>query len=200
MNTPFIVRDADHGDLDTLVEILSDSFAHDPMFNWVFPRAEFYPHFFRLLVRDVYLPRGIIHIEQQGRAAALWLPPAERFQVAPRLGLLRLGLKLVRQQGLRSIRRVHRQGAVFARHYPSSEPHYYLQFIGCRHGDQGRGIGSALLQQGLRICDGHGMPAYLECSNHRNVPLYHRHGFDIRAKQAVGKNGPLAWFMWREGR
>jgi len=200
MITPPIVRDADHGDLDTLVEILSDSFARDPMFNWVFPQPEFYPYFFRLLVRDVYLPRGIVHIEQQGRAAALWLPPAERLQVAPRLGLLRLGLKLFRQQGLRSIRRLHRQGSVFARHYPSSEPHYYLQFIGCRHSDQGQGIGSALLKQGLRICDGQGMPVYLECSNHRNVPLYQRYGFDIRANQAVGKNGPLAWFMWREGR
>ena len=199
MNTPPIVREADHGDLDTLVNTLSDSFAHDPMFNWVFPQAEFYPHFFRLLVRDVYLPRGIIHIEQQGRAAALWLPPAERFQVAPTRGLLRLGLKLVRQQGLRTVWRVHRQGSVFARHYPS-EPHYYLQFIGCRHSDQGRGIGSALLKQGLRICDEHGMPAYLECSNHRNVPLYQRHGFEIRGKQVVGKHGPMAWFMWRDPR
>jgi ribosomal protein S18 acetylase RimI-like enzyme len=200
MDSPPIVRDADYEDLDTLVDTLSDSFAHDPMFNWVFPKAELYPHFFRLLVRDVYLPRGIIHIEEQGRAAALWLPPAERFEMAPRLGLLRFGLKLVREQGLRSVWRVNRQGSVFARHYPSSEPHYYLQFIGCRDSDQGQGIGGALLREGLRICDEHCMPAYLECSNHRNVPLYRRNGFEIQAQEEVGRNGPTAWFMWRDPR
>jgi len=200
MDTPPIVRDADHDDLDTLVNTLSDSFSRDPMFNWVFPKTALYPHFFRLLIRDVYLPMGMIHMEARGRAAALWLPPEERFEVAPRLGLLRFGLKLVRHQGLRSVWRVYRQGQVFARHYPSSEPHYYLQFIGCRHSDQGRGIGAALLKEGLRICDERGMPAYLECSNHRNVSLYERHGFEVRAREVVGNNGPMAWFMWREAR
>jgi len=200
MDTLPIVRDADHDDLDTLVDTLSDSFARDPMFNWVFPKKELYPHFFRLLIRDVYLPRGMIHIEERGRAAALWLPPEERFEVAPRLGLLRFGLKLLRNQGLRTVWRAYRQGSVFARHYPSSEPHYYLQFIGCRHSDQGRGIGAALLKEGLRVCDEHGMPAYLECSNHRNVSLYQRHGFEVKAQELVGKNGPMAWFMWRDSR
>lgn len=199
MDTPTIVRQADDTDLGALVNALSDSFSRDPMFNWVFPKTELYPHFFYLLIKEVYLPRGIVHIEQEGRAAALWLPPEERYEIAPRLGLLRFGLRLVRENGLRAVLRLRRQGSVFNNHYPT-EPHYYLQFIGCRHDDQGHGIGSALLQKGLRICDERGMPAYLECSNPRNVPLYKRHGFEIRANQAVGKNGPMAWFMWREPR
>lgn len=194
-----IIRDAAPDDLDTLVETLSDSFAQDPMFNWVFPRTPLYPAFFRMLVRDVYLPRGIVHIEAQGRAAALWLPPEERFKMAPRLGQLRFGVTMVRQGGLRPVWRVLQQGSVFSKHLPR-EPHYYLQFIGCRHSDQGRGIGSELLEQGIKICDERGMPAYLECSNSRNVPLYERHGFEIRSQQAVAKNGPMAWFMWRESR
>jgi ribosomal protein S18 acetylase RimI-like enzyme len=94
---------------------------------------------------------------------------------------------------------VYRQGSVFANHYPS-EPHYYLQFIGCRDSDQRQGIGSALLEEGLKICDEHSMPAYLECSNNLNVPLYQRHGFEIRTQQVVGKNGPMVRFMWREAR
>jgi ribosomal protein S18 acetylase RimI-like enzyme len=199
MDTPPIIRDAENTDLDSLVSTLSESFSEDPMFNWVFPKTELYPYFFHLLVKDVYLPRGIVHIEDQGRAAALWLPPEERFEVAPRLGLLKFGLKLVRENGLRPVWRVHQQGSVFAKHFPT-EPHYYLQFIGCRNSDQGHGIGAALLQEGLGICDERGMPAYLECSNYRNVPFYQRHGFDIKAQQVVGKNGPMAWFMWRDPR
>ena len=195
-----IIKVADHADLGTLVDILSDSFSSDPMFNWVFPKTELYPHFFYLLVREVYLPRGIVHIDNRGRAAALWLPPEERFQVAPRLGLLRFGIRLLgKQGGLRAVWRIYRQGSVFEKHYPD-EPHYYLQFIGCENDNQGQGIGSALLKQGLSECDAHGMPAYLECSNHRNVSLYQRHGFEVKARQVVGRDGPMVWFMWRDAR
>jgi ribosomal protein S18 acetylase RimI-like enzyme len=194
-----MIRNAAPADLDTLVATLSDSFAQDPMFNWVFPRAQLYPFFFHMLVKDVYLPRGIVHVEDQGRAAALWLPPQERFRVAPRLDLLKFGFRLIKQDGLRPVWRLRQQGWVFARHLPR-EPHYYLQFLGCRQQDQGRGYGAALLREGTRICDEHGMPAYLESSNIRNLPLYQRHGFEVRAAQAVAKNGPMVWFMWREAR
>jgi ribosomal protein S18 acetylase RimI-like enzyme len=194
-----IIRNAELADVETLVDTLSDSFAHDPMFNWVFPKSELYPYFFHLLVKDVYLARGIVHMANQGRAAALWLPPQERFQVAPRLGLLKFGFKLVRQDGLRPVWRLQQQGWVFARQLPR-EPHYYLQFLGCRQQDQGKGYGAALLREGTRICDERGMPAYLESSNIRNLPLYHRHGFEVTAARAVAKNGPMVWFMWREAR
>lgn len=193
------IRDAEQSDLDTLVDTLSDSFSHDPMFNWVFPNTQLYPHFFRMLVRDVYLERGIVHIDSQGRAAALWLPPEARMKMAPRMGLMKFALRLFREGGMRPVWRVRQQGSVFSRHLPR-EPHYYLQFIGCRHAHQGGGIGAGLLGHGIEICDERGMPAYLECSNRRNIPLYERHGFEVRAEQAVGRNGPMAWFMWRESR
>ncbi|MCX2978959.1 GNAT family N-acetyltransferase [Candidatus Marimicrobium litorale] len=200
MEHPPTIQIANDTDLGILVDILSDSFSTDPMFNWVFPQTELYPHFFHLLVKKVYLPHGIVHMDERDRAAALWLPPAERLEVAPRLGLLRFGIRLVgKTGGLRALSRLYRQGRVFEKHYPR-EPHYYLQFIGCRSADQGQGIGAALLKDGLAICDNRGMPAYLECSNHRNVPLYQRHGFQIKAQQVVGKNGPMAWFMWRDPR
>jgi ribosomal protein S18 acetylase RimI-like enzyme len=199
MDSPPIIRNAEPADLDILVDTLSNGFARDPMFNWLFPKTQLYPSFFHMLIKDVYLPHGIVHIEEQGRAAALWLPPQDRFEVAPRLSLLKFGLQLIKQDGLRPVWRLRQQGLVFAKHLPS-EPHYYLQFLGCRQQDQGRGIGAALLRQGTKICDERGMPAYLESSNERNLPLYQRHGFEVRATQAVAKNGPSAWFMWREAR
>jgi ribosomal protein S18 acetylase RimI-like enzyme len=158
-----------------------------------------YPDFFRLLVRDMYLPRGIAHMEIGGRAAALWLPPEERFEIPPRLALLAFASQLILHEGLRPLWRIRQQGAIFAKHLPK-EPHYYLQFIGCHQEAQGQGLGAALLKQGTRICDERGMPAYLESSNIRNVPLYERHGFEVRAEQALAKNGPSVWFMWRDPR
>jgi GNAT superfamily N-acetyltransferase len=43
---------------------------------------------------------------------------------------------------------------------------------------QGRGLGSAILQEGLRRCDADGLPAYLENSNPKNTGLYERLGFE----------------------
>jgi ribosomal protein S18 acetylase RimI-like enzyme len=63
--------------------------------------------------------------------------------------------------------------------YHPSEPCWYLPLIGVDPTCQGRGYGSALLRYALEQCDRDGMPAYLESSNPRNIPLYQRHGFEI---------------------
>lgn len=197
MDSPPVIRDGVPDDLDTLVDTLRDSFAEDPIFNWVFPDAALYPYFFRLVVSELYLPRGMIHLDDAGRAAALWLPPEERYQLPPRLSLIYFGFRLLRHGGPRCLRRLRTQGALYSKHLPR-EPHYYLQFLGCRHDHQGHGIGTALLQEGLLVCDERDMPVYLESSNERNLPLYERHGFEVRATAQVSKKGPTVWFMWRE--
>ena len=197
MHTLPAIRDATADDLETLVDTLSDSFANDPILNWVIPRVQLYPEFFRLLIKEVYLPRGMVHIAGDGRAAALWLPPEERFEIPPRLSLVNMFVKLVLYQGPAPLWRMYQQGALFAKHHPK-DPHYYLQFIGCRQRNQGQGLGAALLKQGTKTCDEQGMPAYLESSNSLNVPLYQRHGFEIIHQQACARGGPKAWFMWRE--
>ncbi|MCB1679377.1 MAG: GNAT family N-acetyltransferase [Halioglobus sp.] len=193
------IRDGSASDLDTLVATLSDSFAADPVLNWVMPRPQLYPDFFRVLVRDVYLPRGIVHMEQRGRGAALWLPPGEPVAIPAQPGLIAMLGRLVLHRGPVPLWRIHRQGALFARHHPR-EQHFYLQFIGCRQRDQGRGIGAALLERGTRACDDQQMPAYLESSNRLNVPLYQRHGFEVIHQQRISARGPTVWFMWRDPR
>lgn len=42
---------------------------------------------------------------------------------------------------------------------------------------QGRGHGSRLMEAALSRCDADGVPAYLESSDPRNIPLYERFGF-----------------------
>ena len=51
--------------------------------------------------------------------------------------------------------------------------------IGVDPSRQGQGLGSALLKAGLQRCDEEGLPAYLESSSPKNVPLYERHGFEV---------------------
>ena len=62
---------------------------------------------------------------------------------------------------------------------------------------RGRGIGSALLKHGTRLCDEAGCMAYLESSNIRNNPLYERFGFEVVEEKKVAEDGPTIWLMRR---
>ena len=194
-----VVRDGQGSDLETLVELFSDSFSEDPVLNWIIPLPDIYPKFFRVIIEDIFLPKGIVHIEEQGRSGAMWLRPGAAFDIPPRMAMIRLILTLAVRKGIRPLLRIYRQGAVFERHQPI-KPHYHLVFIGSRRANQGHGFGSAVLKQGTRLCDEEGMPAYLESSNPLNVPLYQRHGFEIMAEEVLPGDGPKVWFMWREPR
>jgi len=51
---------------------------------------------------------------------------------------------------------------------------------------QGNGHGAALMKYALRQIDHDHLPAYLESSNAKNIPLYQRHGFEILGTIQVG--------------
>ena len=61
---------------------------------------------------------------------------------------------------------------------------------------QGEGLGSALMQPVLELCDRERVPAYLESSKERNVDFYARHGFRVTSELRLPK-GPAMWPMWR---
>ena len=61
------------------------------------------------------------------------------------------------------------------------------------------GIGSALIQPILDVCDRDEVPAYLESSKERNIDFYARHGFRVTDELAL-PDGPPVWPMWRDPR
>ena len=65
---------------------------------------------------------------------------------------------------------------------------------------QGRGIGSQLLAPILARCDQERMPAYLESSKEKNLPLYERNGFKVTEEFTIPDGGPKLWLMWRDPR
>jgi len=196
-HTAPIIRDGTVDDIDTLVDIFVDSFADDPFLNWIMPEPSLYPGFFRLVIEELFLPRGMVHIEAQGRGAALWLPPGIHFDVPLRPALVWMFARLILKRGLTPAKRIQQQGSLFSRHLPT-EPHYHLLFVGCRNSCKGQGVGSALLKHGNRIPDGAGALAYLESSRDINVPLYERHGYEVTAEDTMAGGGPTAWFMLRQ--
>ena len=79
----------------------------------------------------------------------------------------------------------------------TSGPHWYLRLLGVDPEHQGAGLGSVLLEHGLRRADATGHPCYLETFEERNVPFYLRHGFDLVVDEATPTPGLHIWGFYR---
>jgi GNAT superfamily N-acetyltransferase len=181
------IRTATAGDRPRILATLTAAFAADPAVRWMYPDdAQFRRHFpgFVLAFAGGSIEAGCAHYGAGFDGAALWLPPgAEPDEDA-------LGAHL--EQTTRGAD----QAALFAvleemGSYHPREPHWYLPLIGVRPEAQGQGLGGALLRHTLQHCDRDRLPAYLESSNPRNVPLYQRHGFELLGTIQKGSSPPI---------
>jgi ribosomal protein S18 acetylase RimI-like enzyme len=201
MPTGSSVRKATLADAPRLAQALASAFQDDPVIAWIFPdehrRRAVLPAFMEFRLRKLAFPHDEVWTTTGGAAAAVWLPPPGRWQLS-RPRRLRLLPPLVRFLGLRTASVLAGLERMEKRH-PHDPPHWYLFILGTEPAAQGRGLGSALLDQMLARVDAEGMPAYLESSNERNLALYGRYGFEVTSEVVI-PGGPRIWPMWREPR
>ena len=133
-------------------------------------------------------------------AAALWMPPERADLKQPLWQELKMIPALLSFAGLRGISRVNAFRKAADAHHPKAKPHFYLMTIGVDPRFQGQGLGSALLEANLNHIDAKALPAYLESSSAKNVPLYRRHGFEVVSEFRARADAPPLWGMWREAR
>ncbi|MEZ4554222.1 MAG: GNAT family N-acetyltransferase [Dehalococcoidia bacterium] len=193
-----MVTRASTGDGDAVAAILTRAFADDPVYRWFmrerFPLDLLQDHF-RHEVAD-YLDSAEVYLAAGAAGAALWRP-APGAQPSPLIGLLRAMPGLSRYSGPLRLHRLWRLIRATEARYPR-EPHRYLYLVGVEPEHQGRGVGSALIRAGLEACDRDRLPAYLESSKARNVPLYVKHGFRVVERLDLARRGPSLWLMWRD--
>ena len=167
---------------DSLLNVLMLAFSSDPCMRWTFRRPDVFLAAFKPFV--TLLGAGMNHdglfLTQDGAAGALWLPPGVE-QDGEAIGAL-LDQLLPDHPDPAAGEQIGREMRGFHPH----EPHWYLSMLGVDPSSQGRGYGSALLKAGLARCDADGLPAYLESSNPKNVPLYERFGFEVLGRIAPG--------------
>lgn len=79
-----------------------------------------------------------------------------------------------------------------------AQSHYYLGVIGVRGGQQGRGVGAALLEAfcGASSKDSTSRGVYLETASDASLRFYLKHGFEVRGEGRLGKDTPL-WCVFR---
>lgn len=172
---------------------LTTAFGNDPVTRWAFPDPHqylvYFPEFARLFGGKAF-DCGTAYCADDFVAAALWLPPGVNSDEEALGGLLQRSVAQRTQEPLFAM--LEQMGG-----YHPAEPHWYLPLIGVDPSRQGRGYGSALLEQGLSRCDAEHQPAYLESTNERNIPLYQRHGFEVLGEVQV-EDAPPLWPMLRK--
>jgi len=193
------IRRATTTDRTAVAAIIAAGFFDDPVTRWLLPHVDrrrdvILPMF--ELYADAYLRHGQTYLTTDGNGAAVWLPPNAE--------LLTQDQEQAFGEAVADILgpdadRVFQLEEIFAEHHPTG-PLYYCQFLSTVPAFQGRGIGSALLQDVLQRADTEGIPAYHEATSPRNRALYERHGYVSQGELTLPQGGPTLWRMWRNPR
>ena len=188
------VLSLEEDEIGTAAAVIARAFFDDELTVHLYPddrdRSLLAPLMFEALVRYDWL-FGQVDRLPGFTAVATWLRPGETVETPERL--TRAGF-----DGLPDGVPLERLEAFFSVVEPAfkgdaPEPHWHLRLLGVDPDHQGRGLGTALLEHGLRRADGTGHPCFLETFSERNVPFYLRNGFDLVADDVEPASGVRYW-------
>jgi ribosomal protein S18 acetylase RimI-like enzyme len=186
------VRTATQSEIEQCVATIVLAFSGDPAARWGFadPQTYFevFPRFVKAFGGRAFDHGSAHHVP--GCAAALWLPPGVEPDEETMVALIESATANGDQGAMFSL--FEQMGT-----FHPKEPHWYLPLIGTDPAKQGNGHGSALLRHALAICDRDRMPAYLEATSARNVPLYRRHGFEVLGSIQAGDSPAITPMLRR---
>jgi ribosomal protein S18 acetylase RimI-like enzyme len=173
--TVSIVKTATEVDEARVIDTLRLAFAADPATRWVWPDPQKYLSHFSSFAKafggKAFVYKSAHYVGNYS-GAALWLPPDVHPDVDQLISLLQsTGSDEARKDGPEIFEKMSG--------YHPNESHWYLPLLGVDPLHHGKGLGSALLQHALVMCDQDNKYAYLESSNPRNISLYKRHGFEL---------------------
>ncbi|HSE98163.1 MAG TPA: N-acetyltransferase [Blastocatellia bacterium] len=181
------IKTAAPTDEERAISVIVLAFSSDPVARWTYPDPHDYLRYFPEVVRAFggnAFQHGTGYHADSFQGAALWLPPGVQPREEEMVALLQRSIPDRNQEEVFSV--MEQMGS-----YHISEPHWYLPLIGVDPAKQGMGIGSALMKHALAECDRENLPAYLESSNPRNIPLYERHGFEVIGTIQAGSSPPI---------
>ncbi|MDP2745074.1 GNAT family N-acetyltransferase [Pseudomonas sp.] len=164
------------------LELLDQAFASDPTLAWYLlseqpgyaPRRRAYLQIYHQLHRANRLP--ILAAWQAGQLLGVSYYNPGHHEIDPH-SLQQAGQAIAEHCGVACLEQLDLLIESFERHLGATS-FALIEFIGVASGQQGRGIGSALLAQTLADCRQQACPGVaLETGEARNLALYQRHGF-----------------------
>ena len=182
-----VVVELAEGQRKQAIATLVAAFIADPVERWLYPEASEYLSDFGRFI-EAFAGRafdgGTAWAVDGLAAVALWLPPGT-------------------DPDGEAIARVLTETVATAKHADTfavleqmeaahpTYPHWYLALLGVDPSRQGLGLGSHLLETGLRTVDADHLPAYLETPNPHAVPFYERYGFVVAGRSQAGTCPPI---------
>ena len=197
-DTQMRIRKAGRNDLGSLINVLVRAYDQDPIVDWLVlkdeKRSQRMATFFEILVNHCGMKYDHAFTTEDLSGIAVWYPPEPRDSWKHSfLEDVILLPKWIQVCGIRGMPSGMAVDKLVKKHHLKS-PHYYLSPLGVDPVHQGRGIGSHLLQHGLRMCDEKGVPAYLETGTEENIRFYMKHDFKV-IEEFFFPRGPKNWTM-----
>ncbi len=185
---------------------MASAFAEAPRFRFLVPSAAQRPAklrwYWEASIRANVMSGRVVHVvrgESSGGVlgVAIWDPPGQPGHSVPTLvrsGLWAVPLRL----GIPAYRRRRSLGRLLSG-LGAPQPCWYLDAIGVEPSEQGKGLGTALLDFMLERIDEDALPSFLDTSVPDNLGYYERFGFRVTAESALPNGIPL-WGMTRQPR
>jgi ribosomal protein S18 acetylase RimI-like enzyme len=191
------IRKANSGDLDVLIPVVAKAFQPQPLTCWLLGSGSSALERSKRLIAlefEKALPYDLIYTTNCRHGAALWHPPDKKIDLWRELVW---SLKSAAAVGIsrRTLSHII-TGLQLAIHQPKGLL-YYLSILGVDPNFQGEGIGSALMEPGLLICDEQRTPAYLVTDTQNAVRFYQRKGFRVIKQINAYRAGFRIWIMLR---
>jgi ribosomal protein S18 acetylase RimI-like enzyme len=192
------IRKAISRDVDVLVPVLARAFQPQPLTRWLLGsgrNALLKGERLMALELEKALSFDLTYTTLDRRGAALWHPPDKKIDLWREL-VWNINSAAVMSIGPRSVSHLI-TGCQLALLQPRGHL-FYLAILGVDPDSQGKGIGSALLEPGIQVCNQFNTPAYLVTDTQDAVRFYHRHGFRVRNKVPAFRADLTFWVMWRD--
>jgi GNAT superfamily N-acetyltransferase len=193
--TSHTVVPAQPDDIDVLSQVIADAFHPLAVSQWLIPdpaaRSEVFPGYFRILAEHA-MNTGTVLTTPARTAVALWVPVSIDGPQPPAHYDSRLAAATGPWHP-----RFTELDAAFGQHHPTGMLHHHLAILAVRPGQQGTGVGTALLDAHHRVLDAAILPAYLEASGPGTRQIYLRHGYADHGPPIRLPDGPLMYPMVR---